>query len=150
MVLKRLDSPYVPGKRPGTWLKVKNTLRQELVIGGWTPGEGRRKQHLGALLVGYYEGEGAERTLRYGGKVGTGFKAGDLKELNKRLAPLERKTSPFGAGPKPPKGAHFAEPQLVAEFEFRELTAEGILRHAAYKGLREDKPATEVELERPI
>jgi bifunctional non-homologous end joining protein LigD len=150
MVLKRLDSPYVPGKRPGTWLKVKNTLRQELVIGGWTPGEGRRKQHLGALLVGYYEGEGAERVLRYGGKVGTGFKAGDLTELNQRLAPLEREDSPFGAGPKPPKGAHFAAPELVAEFEFRELTKEGILRHAAYKGLREDKPAAEVELERPI
>ena len=150
MVLKRLDSPYVPGKRPGTWLKVKNTLRQELVIGGWTPGEGRRKQHLGALLVGYYEGEGDERALRYGGKVGTGFKASDLTELNQRLAPLERKTSPFGAGPKPPKGAHFAEPELVAEFEFRELTKEGMVRHGAYKGLREDKPAEEVELERPV
>lgn len=149
MVLKRLDSPYVAGKRPGTWLKVKNTLRQELVIGGWTPGEGRRKHHLGALLVGYYEGEGDERVLRYGGKVGTGYKAADLKELDRRLAPLEREDSPFGAGPKPPKGAHFAEPELVAEFEFRELTKEGILRHAAYKGLREDKPAAEVELERP-
>ncbi len=150
MVLKRLDSPYVPGKRNGSWLKVKNTLRQELVIGGWTPGEGRRKQHLGALLVGYYEGEGKERALRYGGKVGTGFKASDLAELNKRLTPLERESSPFGAGPAPPKNAHFAEPELVAEFEFRELTAEGILRHAAYKGLREDKPASEVGLERPI
>jgi len=149
MVLKRLDSAYSPGKRTGEWLKVKNTLRQELVIGGWTPGEGRRKQHLGALLVGYYEGEGDERVLRYGGKVGTGFKAADLTELNKRLAPLERKTSPFEAGPKPPKNALFADPRLVAEFEFRELTGEGMVRHGAYKGLREDKPVAEVELERP-
>ncbi|HEX6781010.1 MAG TPA: non-homologous end-joining DNA ligase [Solirubrobacterales bacterium] len=149
MVLKRLDSAYSPGKRTGAWLKVKNTLRQELVIGGWTPGEGRREKHLGALLVGYFEGEGAERALRYGGKVGTGFKQADLEQLAERLSPLARETSPFEAGGDPPKNAHFVDPRLVAEFEFREMTREGILRHAAYKGLREDKPASEVELERP-
>jgi bifunctional non-homologous end joining protein LigD len=149
VVLKRLDSTYAPGKRNGTWLKVKNTLRQELAIGGWTPGEGRRKAHLGALLVGYFEGEGAERKLRYGGKIGTGFKQADLEELAARLAPLARKTSPFMTGAAPPKNAHFVTPQLVAEFEFRELTREGMVRHGAYKGLREDKPAAEVELERP-
>jgi bifunctional non-homologous end joining protein LigD len=149
VMLKRLDSTYSPGKRTGAWLKVKNVSRQEMVIGGWTPGEGRRKEHLGALLVGYFEREGGKQVLRYAGKVGTGFKAADLTAIAARLAPLERKTSPFAAGPKPPKGAHFVEPRLVAEVEFRELTKEGILRHSAYKGMRDDKAADEVVLERP-
>jgi bifunctional non-homologous end joining protein LigD len=147
VMLKRVDSVYCPGKRTGTWLKVKNVSRQELVIGGWTPGEGRRKEHLGALLVGYFERHGGKPVLRYAGKVGTGFKAADLTAIAARLAPLERKTSPFGAGPKPPKGATFVEPRLVAEIEFREMTKEGILRHSAYKGMREDKAAEEVVLE---
>jgi bifunctional non-homologous end joining protein LigD len=147
VILKRLDSVYCPGKRTGTWLKVKNVSRQEMVIGGWTPGEGRRKEHLGALLVGYFERDGGKPVLRYAGKVGTGFKAADLTAIAARLAPLARKTSPFGTGPKPPKGAQFVEPRLVAEIEFRELTKEGILRHSAYKGMREDKAADEVVLE---
>ena len=148
VMLKRLDSVYSPGKRTGAWLKVKNTSRQEMVVGGWTPGEGRREKHLGALLVGYFEEDGGKPVLRYGGKVGTGFKAADLTALAARLAPLERKKSPFGAGPKPPKGARFVEPCLVAEIEYREMTSEGMVRHGAFKGLREDKPALEVSLER--
>ncbi|HEX6455729.1 MAG TPA: DNA ligase D [Solirubrobacterales bacterium] len=153
VMLKRVDSIYCPGKRTGTWLKVKNVSRQEFVIGGWTPGEGRRKKHLGALLVGFFEPEGGKpgesnRSLRYAGKVGTGFTAAELTALAARLAPLERRTSPFAAGPKPPKGARFVEPRLVAEVEFREMTTEGQLRHAAYKGLREDKGPSEVVLER--
>ncbi|HEV2790631.1 MAG TPA: DNA ligase D, partial [Solirubrobacterales bacterium] len=148
VMLKRVDSTYVPGKRTGAWLKVKNTSRQEMVVGGWTPGEGRREKHLGALLVGYFEQDGGKPVLRYAGKVGTGFNAADLTALPARLAPLERRKSPFGAGPKPPKDARFVEPQLVAEIEYREMTKEGVLRHPAYKGLREDKAAIEVELER--
>jgi len=147
VMLKRLDSTYAPGKRNGNWLKVKNVSRQEFVIGGWTPGEGRRKSQVGALLVGYFEPDGGEPLLRYGGKVGTGFTDEELAALTARLAPLEQKQSPFGAGPKPPKGAHFVEPCLVAEVEFRQLTKEGMVRHGAYKGLREDKPASEVGLE---
>jgi bifunctional non-homologous end joining protein LigD len=148
VILKRLDSVYAPGKRTGAWLKVKNVSRQEFVVGGWTPGEGRRREHLGALLVGYFERGGGRPELRYAGKVGTGFTASELASLAARLAPLERETSPFAAGSKPPKGATFVEPRLVAEIEFREMTAEGQLRHPAYKGLREDKAASEVVLER--
>jgi len=148
VMLKRVDSTYAPGTRNGTWLKVKNVSRQEFVVGGWTPGEGRRKSQVGALLVGYFERDGGEPVLRYGGKVGTGFTEEELAALTARLAPLEQKQSPFGAGPKTPKGAHFVEPRLVAEVEFRQLTKEGMVRHGAYKGLREDKPATEVGMER--
>ncbi len=150
VMLKRLDSAYAPGKRTGAWLKVKNTLRQEMVIGGWTPGEGRRRDQVGALIVGYFEQHGGKQVLRYGGKVGTGFSDSDLAALTARLAELERDENPFGAGPHPPRKARFVEPCLVAEIEFRELTNEGLLRHPAYKGLREDKPASEVVLEREV
>jgi bifunctional non-homologous end joining protein LigD len=143
LVLKRLTSAYAPGKRTGDWLKVKNVGRQEFVIGGWLAGEGRRHGRLGSLLIGYYEGE----DLRYAGKVGTGFSERDLTDLAARLQPLARKRSPF-AGGRGPRQAHFVEPRLVAEVEFRELTGDGLVRHGSFKGLREDKPAAEVGLER--
>ena len=145
IVLKRLDSRYAPGKRNGSWLKVKNLGRQELVIGGWQEGEGRRRNRLGSILLGYFDERGE---LRYAGKVGTGFSDRDLEELLRRLRPLARKSNPF-AGRRGPRQAHFVEPELVAEIEFRELTAEGMVRHGSFKGLREDKPAKEVGVERP-
>jgi bifunctional non-homologous end joining protein LigD len=139
IVAKRVESPYEPGKRSGKWLKVKNTLRQEFVVGGWLPGEGRRDGEIGALLVGYYENS----ELRYAGKVGTGFGQRDLDLLKRLLEPLARPDSPF-AGKAPPRGARFAEPRLVAEVEFTEWTRDGMLRHPSYKGLREDKAPEEV------
>jgi bifunctional non-homologous end joining protein LigD len=144
IVCKRLDSPYEPGRRGGTWLKVKNTQRQELVIGGWSSGEGRRAGHLGALHVGFYE-DGA---LRYGGKVGTGFTGKELDRLEGLLAPLQRSTSPFDGQPQPERGTHYVEPELVAEVEFTEWTSQNMLRHPSYKGLRDDKRPTEVVLEK--
>jgi bifunctional non-homologous end joining protein LigD len=147
VVAKRLSSPYRPGKRTDEWLKIKNVNRQELVIGGWLPGKGNRAGRLGALLMGYHEPDGDRgQVLRYAGRVGTGFSEDELDRLNDALAKRVRRSSPF-TGTQPPRGAHFVEPELVAEIEFRQWTEDRILRHSVYKGLREDKPAEEVRLE---
>jgi bifunctional non-homologous end joining protein LigD len=138
VVAKRLDSPYEPGRRSQCWVKVKNTNRQEMVIGGWLPGEGRRQDRIGALLVGVRDDDGR---LRFAGRVGTGFTEAELDRLAQLLAPLVQDASPFDGGPKPPKGAVFAAPRLVCEVEFIEWTREGVLRAPSYKGLRDDKPA---------
>ena len=144
VVAKRLRSAYEPGRRGAAWLKIKNLRSQEVVIGGWLPGKGRRSGTIGALLAGYYEGE----ELRFAGKVGTGFREQDLDLLSERLSSLRREESPF-SGRQPERGSIFAEPELVAEVEFGEWTREGTMRHPAYKGLREDKPAREVVREEP-
>jgi bifunctional non-homologous end joining protein LigD len=149
VMAKRLDSPYEPGRRPGTWLKVKNTRRQELVIGGWLPGEGRRQGRIGALLMGYYDHDPPEPELRFAGKVGTGFDGKELDRLQALLAPITRPTSPFSGPRQPGKGAIFVEPDLVAEVEFNEWTRQNMLRHPSYKGLREDKRPLDVVLEKP-
>jgi bifunctional non-homologous end joining protein LigD len=144
VMAKRLDSSYAPGLRSVAWLKVKNHSRQEVVIGGWTDGAGRRAGHPGALLAGYWEGT----DLVYAGKVGTGFTDELLDQLGRRLAPLARDASPFTIG-RPPAGAHFVEPELVAEVQFAHWTRGGQMRAPSFKGLRSDKPARDVARERP-
>jgi bifunctional non-homologous end joining protein LigD len=143
IVAKRLDSRYRPGQRDGSWLKIKNTARQELVIGGFTVGAGRRGGSIGALLVGVPDDGGG---LRFAGKVGTGFSDDELDRLAGLLRPLIRDRSPFVAGGplKLPRGATFVQPRLVAEVEFREWTRDGALRAPSYKGLRDDKEVSEV------
>jgi bifunctional non-homologous end joining protein LigD len=138
VVAKRLDSPYEPGVRSRCWLKVKNHLSQEFVVGGWLPGEGARAR-LGALLVGVYEGD----RLVYSGKVGTGFTDSELTRLLRLLEDRRRPDSAFSR-PPPLKEAKWVEPDLVAEVAFTEWTGAGILRHPSYKGLREDKDPKEV------
>jgi bifunctional non-homologous end joining protein LigD len=141
ILAKRLDSTYQPGLRAKGWVKIKRVGRQEFVVGGWMAGKGKRREGIGALLLGVHDQDG---TLRYVGRVGSGFSDAELQRLSALLAPLRRPTSPFTAGEQPPRGAAFCEPQLVAEVEFAHWTENGNLRAATYKGLREDKPAARV------
>lgn len=134
IVAKRIDSAYEPGRRAGAWIKVKNVLRQEVVIGGWSPGEGGRAATLGAICVGVHDGDGK---LRYAGKVGSGFTGETLDLVTRELAALRRDSSPF-TGRQPPRGTVFVEPELVAEVEFREWTRTGTLRAGVFLGLRDD------------
>jgi bifunctional non-homologous end joining protein LigD len=145
VVAKRLDSRYYPDKRSDCWLKLKNIRMQEVVIGGWKPGEGRRKGAIGSLLLGVPGPEG----LDYVGHVGTGFTDKMLRELEADLAPLTRDDSPFAAVvPRPhAKDARWVEPRLVGEVVFTEWTREGRLRHPAWRGLRPDKSPDEVTRE---
>jgi bifunctional non-homologous end joining protein LigD len=140
IICKRADAPY-RGGRGKTWLKVKCLKRQELVIGGFTAPSGSRS-HFGALLLGVYEGE----QLKHVGRVGTGFTALSLAELHKKLTKLEQKSPPFSNPPRgaDAKGVHWVAPELVAEIAYVERTQDGIVRHASFQGLREDKAARDV------
>ena len=143
LIAKRLGTPYV-STRSRDWLKLKCTREQELVIGGFTAPRGSRSD-LGALLVGHFEDD----SLRYAGKVGTGFTRVTLRELSERLAPLVRETSPFAPEKGIPRAATWVEPELVAQIAFKEWTADGRLRHPSFLGMRFDKPAREVVREEP-
>ena len=139
IISKRRDQPYEPG-RNDTWLKVKCTQHDEFVIAGYTDPEGSRSS-FGALLLGYYN---KKRELVYAGKVGTGFDAHRLRDLLKQLESLQQKESPFSDRKSAPAGVHWVGPKLVAQVAFGAWTRDGILRHASFQGLREDKPATEI------
>jgi DNA ligase D-like protein (predicted ligase) len=151
VVSKTIDAPYAPGNR-GLWRKATWLNRQEFVVVGWSDPEGTRP-HLGALLLGYYIDDGK---LIYAGRVGTGMSDKALADLRRRLEPLSRAKSPLSV-PPPRKTrfgsplvlsrVHWVEPKLVAEITYLTWTADNMLTHTVYVGLREDKPAEQVRRE---
>jgi bifunctional non-homologous end joining protein LigD len=133
VMAKRLGSNYVPGKRSPNWRKVKNRRRVDVVIGGFSRGEGNRTGTFGSLLVGRYDGE----VLRFAGGVGTGFNQKRLESLSARLKELTVRECPFD--PLPPtsyrRGATWVRPELEATVEITEFTNEGFVRHASFVAL---------------
>lgn len=144
VVAKRIDSTYRPGRRSPTWIKHPLRANTEAIVVGWMDGAGSARGGVGSLLLGAYDDDGR---LLYIGHVGTGFSGAGRRALRDQLAHLERPTSPLAAPPpaRDTKGAHWVEPELVGDVEFREY-AGGSLRHPAWKGLRDDKSPREVDL----
>ena len=146
VIAKRRAAAYQPGRRSRDWVKVKHIRMQEVVIGGWSPGEGSRAGGIGSLLLGVPDDAGG---LVYAGHVGTGFSAAVLADLGARLTRLERTTPPFSTEvPRPhAKGALWVTPTLVGEVAFTEWTREGRMRHPTWRGLRPDKDPRDVRRE---
>ncbi|GGK98585.1 bifunctional non-homologous end joining protein LigD [Curtobacterium luteum] len=141
VVAKKRTSRYAEGRRSEAWLKVKHHATQEVVVGGWKPGAGRRAGGIGSLLLGVPGPDG----LEYVGKVGTGFRDRDLDEIADTLGPLERKTSPFVDVPRPDaRDAHWVRATRVGEVEFAEWTGDGRLRQPSWRGWRPDKDPGDV------
>jgi bifunctional non-homologous end joining protein LigD len=158
LIGKRADSPYEIGRRSGAWIKLKITLEQEMVIGGFTKPQGSR-MYFGSVLVGFYEGE----KLICAGKVGTGFNEASLKALYREMMKIRVEKCPFANLPEK-KGDRYSpgitaaemrrctwvEPRMVCQIRYTEWTRDGKLRHPVYLGLRQDKSAREVVRERPV
>jgi bifunctional non-homologous end joining protein LigD len=147
IIAKRDNDPYREG-RTRSWLKIKCMQRQEFVIVGFTKPKGTRSG-FGALLLGTRERPG--EPLRYAGKVGTGFNQRSLTILKRRLEAMQRKDPPVSPESARAAGRDvtWVEPELVAEVVFAEWTGDGVLRHPSFQGLREDKTAEEIVIERP-
>ncbi|HEX5075165.1 MAG TPA: DNA ligase D [Gemmatimonadaceae bacterium] len=142
IIAKRVDSTYQPGARSRDWLKLKVEFRQEFVVGGYTEPRNTR-EHLGAILLGYFDGD----DLVYVGHTGGGFTRESLAAMAKRLKRLERKSSPFSTPVRTNEKAHWVRPEVVVEVKFNEWTADGRLRQPIFLGVRDDKDPRDVTRE---
>ncbi len=154
IIAKKTDSVYVPGFRTKEWLKIKIAQRQEVVIGGFTRNEGTSKL-FSSLLVGVFE----NNILHYTGKIGTGFTDKVQREMMEQFKPLMQKSCPFDVEPdynkpsrfrpNPPKAtATWLKPELVCEVSFAEMTSDGVMRHPSFEGMRIDKKAKDVNIDK--
>src|SRR5690349_11272104 len=143
VIAKRVDSRYEPGNRSRNWLKLKIEFRQEFVVGGYAEPR-QSREHIGAILHGYFDKD----RLIYAGHTGGGFSRQGLVDMYRRLKPLERKTAPFSETPKTNEKAHWVDPEVVVEVKFSEWTADRRLRQPIFLGVRDDKNAREVGLEK--
>lgn len=143
IMAKHADSEYLSGARTDAWLKIKTSRRQEVVIAGFTAPR-RTRPFFGALTLALREGNG----WRYIGHVGTGFSHETLEDLHKKLVKLKTSKSPFAEKVKDEAVTTWVRPRLVAEVKFTEWTSSGEMRHPVYLGLRADKNAKDVVLER--
>ena len=143
VIAKQKDAAYEPGKRSRAWLKLKIEQRQEFVVGGYTEPRNSR-QHLGAILLGYYDDAG---DLVYAGHTGGGFSRATLQDMYRRLRVLERKSSPFVKQPRTNERAHWVRPRVVVEVKFNEWTSDGKLRQPIFIGVRDDKDPAAVRRE---
>jgi bifunctional non-homologous end joining protein LigD len=139
IIAKRTDAPYRPGVRSRDWLKIKVEHRQEFVVGGWTEPRNSR-EHIGAILLGYHD----DGDLVYAGHTGGGFSRAALRDMHRRLAPLERDSSPFSTKPRTNERPHWVEPRVIAEVKFSEWTNDGKLRQPIFLGVRDDKDPEEI------
>ena len=146
---KRLDAPYLPGRRSPAWSKVKCGRRREFVVGGWSTGSGSRQDSIGSLALGCYDISDEEsQRLFYVGQAGSGLNGEMIGQLQKLFAQISVRASPF-VNP-PPLKLHFVRPMLVVEIAYTEVTEGGTLRQPSIKGLRTDVVAREVTWDEEI